>query len=240
MPVPLVLLPGMNCSPRLWDGVVRELLGVDRPDGHARQVVVPEVDRPTLGEQVESLLDHLPRRFAIGGLSLGAIVAMAVHRRAPERVAGLFLVATNAQPPIEAQRSAWAAQLDSLAGGSLATGPTGGAAPAPRRSATRAGPGRPDPGAGRRRRRGRLCGPSSSSSRPASTNDRGSPEPPFPAPSSRRRRTASARSNGISRSTTGRRIGASRRPGRSAPCGVVAPAPVGRGDVAAWLQRVDG
>ena len=60
MPVPLVLLPGMNCSPRLWDGVVRELLGVDRHDGHARQVVVPEVDRPTLGEQVESLLDHLP------------------------------------------------------------------------------------------------------------------------------------------------------------------------------------
>jgi len=117
MPVPLVLLPGMNCSPRLWDGVVRELLGVDRPDGHARQVVVPEVDRPTLGEQVESLLDHLPRRFAIGGLSLGAIVAMAVHRRAPERVAGLFLVATNARPPVDAQRSAWAAQLDSLEAG---------------------------------------------------------------------------------------------------------------------------
>ena len=35
MPVPLVQLPGMNCSPRLWDGVVRELLGVHRPDGHA-------------------------------------------------------------------------------------------------------------------------------------------------------------------------------------------------------------
>ena len=117
MPVPLVLLPGMNCSPRLWDGVVRELLGFDRPDGHARQVVVPEVDRPTLGEQVDSLLDHLPRRFAIGGLSLGAIVAMAVHRRAPERVAGLFLVATNARPPVDAQRSAWAAQLDSLEAG---------------------------------------------------------------------------------------------------------------------------
>src|SRR5829696_7667484 len=116
MPVPLVLLPGMNCSPRLWDGVVREL-GADGPGGRARPVVVPEVDRPTLGEQVESLLDRLPPRFAIGGLSLGAIVAMAVHRRAPDRVAGLFLVATNARPPTEVQRRAWAAQLDSLAAG---------------------------------------------------------------------------------------------------------------------------
>jgi pimeloyl-ACP methyl ester carboxylesterase len=116
MPVPLVLLPGMNCSPRLWDGV-RKDLGAGRSGGPARPVVVLEVDRPTLGEQVESLLDRLPRRFAIGGLSLGAIVAMAVHRRAPERVAGLFLVATNAQPPTEAQRAAWSAQLDSLAGG---------------------------------------------------------------------------------------------------------------------------
>ena len=116
MPVPLVLLPGMNCSPRLWDGVLRDL-GAGRSGGRVRPVVVLEVDRPTLDEQVESLLDRLPRRFGIGGLSLGAIVAMAVHRRAPERVAGLFLVATNAQPPTEAQRSAWAAQLDSLAGG---------------------------------------------------------------------------------------------------------------------------
>jgi pimeloyl-ACP methyl ester carboxylesterase len=116
MRVPLVLLPGMNCSPQLWDGVVREL-GADRWGGRARPVVVPELEWPTLGEQVESLLDRLPPRFALGGLSLGAIVAMAVHRRAPERVAGMLLVATNARPPTDDQRSAWAAQLDSLAGG---------------------------------------------------------------------------------------------------------------------------
>lgn len=119
MPVPLVLLPGMNCSPRLWDGVVGEL-NADRGGAPARPVVVPELDRPTLNEQVEALLNQLPRRFAIGGLSLGGIVAMAVHRRAADRVAGLFLVATNARPPTDAQRSAWAAQLDSLAAGASA------------------------------------------------------------------------------------------------------------------------
>jgi multiple sugar transport system permease protein len=37
---PLVLLPGMNCSPRLWDGV---LAGLDE-----REVVHGELDRPTL------------------------------------------------------------------------------------------------------------------------------------------------------------------------------------------------
>jgi pimeloyl-ACP methyl ester carboxylesterase len=115
-PVPLVLLPGMSCSPRLWDGVVQEMAAA-RPARHARPVVVPEVDRATMDDQVDSLLDHLPPRFALGGLSLGAIVAMAVHRRAPERVAGLFLVATNARPPTDAQRTAWSAQLHSLAAG---------------------------------------------------------------------------------------------------------------------------
>ncbi len=117
--MPLVLLPGMNCSPRLWDGVVREL-PVGRPNGRARRVVVPELDRPTLDDQVESLLGRLPQRFAIGGLSLGAIVAMAVHRRAPERVTGLLLIATNARPPTDAQRAAWGRQLADVAAGASA------------------------------------------------------------------------------------------------------------------------
>lgn len=116
MPVPLVLLPGMNCSPRLWDGVVQELRA-EQPDGSTRGVVLAALDRPSLDEQVKSLLDRLPRRFAIGGLSLGAIVAMAVHRQAPGRVAGLFLVATNSRAPTDTQRSMWGAQLARLAAG---------------------------------------------------------------------------------------------------------------------------
>jgi pimeloyl-ACP methyl ester carboxylesterase len=116
MPVPLVLLPGMNCSARLWNGVAGEL--VTRPaDGPAREVVVVPLERPTLDDQVEALLDGLPQRFAIGGVSLGAIVAMAVRRRAPERVAGLLLTATNARSPTDAQRSGWTAQLAALGAG---------------------------------------------------------------------------------------------------------------------------
>ncbi len=200
MPVPLVLLPGMNCSPRLWDGV-RKDLGAGRSGGPARPVVVLEVDRPTLGEQVESLLDRLPRRFAIGGLSLGAIVAMAVHRRAPERVAGLFLVATNAQPPTEAQRVGVGGAARFPGWRSLATGPPGGAAAAPHRARPGAGPGHPGPGAGRRRRRVDSAGPARAPVDPRrrTTGARRSNRSLHRRRG--RRRTASARSNGIARST---------------------------------------
>lgn len=116
MPVPLVLLPGMNCSRRLWDGVVSALRPgpVDRP---VREVLVLPLDRAHVDDQAEALLDRLPQRFAVGGLSLGAIVAMALHRRAPDRVAGLLVTATNARPPTDEQRAAWTTQLAALAAG---------------------------------------------------------------------------------------------------------------------------
>ena len=227
MPVPLVLLPGMNCSPRLWDGVLRDL-GAGRSGGRARPVVVPEIDRPTLGEQVESLLDRLPPRFAIGGLSLGAIVAMAVHRRAPERVAGLFLVATNAQPPTEAQRSAWAAQLDSLAGGASPRDLQEellplliGADPAPDLATRTLALADAVDGSTLRAQLELQLDPRRRTTGARRSNGslhrgRGSGGPPLPT------RTAQRDPR------TGRRIGASRRPGRSAPGGVVAPAPIGR------------
>jgi pimeloyl-ACP methyl ester carboxylesterase len=107
MPVPLVLLPGMNCGPGLWQDVRSAL-----PAG--REVLVAPLDQPSVDRQVEGLLDRLPARFALAGLSLGGIVAMAVHRLAPERMAGLFLVATSSRPPTEAQQMAWSEQLRQL------------------------------------------------------------------------------------------------------------------------------
>lgn len=104
---PLVLLPGMNCSARLWG-----------PAGAG--ALHPVLDRPTLDEQVDALLDALPARFALGGLSLGGIVAMALTRRAPERVAGLCLMATNARAPTPEQRAGWDAALTRLDDGAPA------------------------------------------------------------------------------------------------------------------------
>ena len=114
MRLPLVLLPGMNCGPGLWDDPVAELASA-QAEPPPREVVVARLDQPSMDGQVQALLDRLPARFALGGLSLGAIVAMAVHRLAPERVAGLFLVATNSRPPTVAQHAAWRAELARLA-----------------------------------------------------------------------------------------------------------------------------
>jgi pimeloyl-ACP methyl ester carboxylesterase len=109
---PLVLLPGMNCSPRLWDGVLADL---DGPE-----VVHGDLDRPTLDGCVDALLERLPDRFALAGLSMGGIVAMALVRRAPERVVRLALLSTNARGPTPSQRAAWAAQREALADGATA------------------------------------------------------------------------------------------------------------------------
>ena len=106
--VPLVLLAGMNCTADLWSGCGLE------------ESITPTLDEPTVDAQVEALLDTLPERFALAGLSLGAIVAMALCRKAPERVTGLCLMSTNAKAPTDAQRQGWLDWRDRLAAGETA------------------------------------------------------------------------------------------------------------------------
>lgn len=101
---PLVLLPGMGCSPALWS--LLDLGG---------QVLQPRLGEVDLDQQVDRLLDELPQRFVLGGLSLGAIIAMALVRRAPERVTQLVLLSTNPYGPTDGQRAGWLAQRELLA-----------------------------------------------------------------------------------------------------------------------------
>ena len=128
---PLVLLPGMNCSGRLWQPVLDEpaLAGVlghrddgARGDGRGDRVDVrrPALRGRSLDECVDRLLGELPERFALAGLSLGAVVALALVRRAPERLTRLALLAVNPRPPRPDQRKAWAAQRRALAEGGSA------------------------------------------------------------------------------------------------------------------------
>ena len=64
--------------------------------------------------QVARLLDELPSRFTLAGLSLGGIVAMALVRTAPERVSSLILLSTNPYGPTEDQLQSWRASRDDL------------------------------------------------------------------------------------------------------------------------------
>jgi pimeloyl-ACP methyl ester carboxylesterase len=105
---PLVLLPGMSCSDRLWAGLTPE------------EALTPRLTEPSLTAQVDRLLDELPPRFTLVGLSLGAVIAMAVTRTAPERVAGLVLMSTNPYAPTDQQLQAWRRERDRLSAGESA------------------------------------------------------------------------------------------------------------------------
>jgi len=95
----LVLLPGMGCSAALWSRLELGLVPL-----------APLLEEPSLDAEVDRLLSLLPDRFALAGLSLGAIVAMALVRRAPERVERLALMSTNPCAPTAAQHAGWAEQ----------------------------------------------------------------------------------------------------------------------------------
>ncbi len=105
---PLVLLPGLNCSPALWSAL------------DVGPATTPILTEPSLDGEVARLLDELPPRFALAGLSLGGIVAMALVRRAPERVTRLCLMSTTSRPPTSQQYAMWARQRAALAAGATA------------------------------------------------------------------------------------------------------------------------
>jgi pimeloyl-ACP methyl ester carboxylesterase len=107
----VVLLPGMNCSAELWSRLDW--------DGWP-PMITAKLTEATLDGQVNRLLDELPRRYAIVGLSLGGIVAMALTRTAPERISSLILLSTNPYPPTPAQRNEWRACRDALNAGRTA------------------------------------------------------------------------------------------------------------------------
>jgi len=89
MAEPLVFLPGLMCDARLFGPQIAEL-------SSEFSIMVSPVTRGERIEEIASgLLDELPARFALAGLSMGGIVAMELLRRAPDRVSRLALLDTS-------------------------------------------------------------------------------------------------------------------------------------------------
>jgi len=96
MAEPLVLLPGMMCDARLFGPQIAEL------SSDTAVMVAPITKGERIEEIASGLLDMLPARFALAGLSMGGIVAMELLRRAPDRISRIALMDTNplAETPI--------------------------------------------------------------------------------------------------------------------------------------------
>src|SRR6056297_638122 len=86
---PLVFLPGMMCDARVFGPQIAAL-----SRDHA-VTIAPVTEGERIEEIASGLLDMLPRKFALAGLSMGGIVAMEILRRAPERVSRIALMDTN-------------------------------------------------------------------------------------------------------------------------------------------------
>jgi pimeloyl-ACP methyl ester carboxylesterase len=88
----LALLPGLLCDPRLWEHQARYLADI------ADVWIADFTTQDSIAAMARSVLDAMPDRFALAGLSMGGYVALEVMRQAPKRVARLCLLDTSARP----------------------------------------------------------------------------------------------------------------------------------------------
>ena len=95
MALPIVLVPGLLCTARLYAEQIPTLwrLGPVTVADHTRDDSMAAIARRILADA--------PPRFALAGLSMGGYVAFEIVRQAPERVARLALLSTSARldPP---------------------------------------------------------------------------------------------------------------------------------------------
>ncbi len=109
--VPVVLVPGLNCSARLYADQVPALwrFGPVQVADHTRDERMDGI--------AARILAAAPPRFALVGLSMGGYIAFEIMRQAPERVAGLALLDTGARADTPEQSERRRRQIELAQGG---------------------------------------------------------------------------------------------------------------------------
>jgi pimeloyl-ACP methyl ester carboxylesterase len=92
--LPIVLVPGLNCSARLYAPQIPELWR------HGPVTVADHTRDDTMAAIARRILEAAPPRFAYVGLSMGGYIAFELMRQAPERVVKLALLDTSARADV--------------------------------------------------------------------------------------------------------------------------------------------
>lgn len=98
--LPLVLVPGLLCSARLFGPQVAVLWRF------GAVIVADHRQGETIGAVAAHILAEAPPRFTLAGLSYGGYLAFELLRQAPERIARLALLDTSARPDTPEQTAA--------------------------------------------------------------------------------------------------------------------------------------
>jgi pimeloyl-ACP methyl ester carboxylesterase len=115
-PLPLILIPGLLDSARLYENQLPQLwrLGPVMVADHTRD--------DSMGGIARRILAHAPPRFALAGLSMGGYVCFEILRQAAERVAKLALLDTSARADTPEASAMRRAQMALATGGRFAEG----------------------------------------------------------------------------------------------------------------------
>ncbi|WP_322514214.1 alpha/beta fold hydrolase [Rhodopseudomonas palustris] len=111
--LPIVLIPGLGGSPRIYAPVLPALwaFGPVTVANHIRDDNMPAIARRILAEA--------PPRFALAGHSMGGYIAFEIMRQAPERVARLALINTQARPDSDEAKERRTRQIAQAESGQL-------------------------------------------------------------------------------------------------------------------------
>ena len=90
--MPILLVPGLLSSPRIFAPIVPALWR------YGPVTVANHIRDDSMGAIARRILAEAPPRFALAGHSMGGYIAFEMFRQAPERIAKLALMNTQARP----------------------------------------------------------------------------------------------------------------------------------------------
>jgi pimeloyl-ACP methyl ester carboxylesterase len=105
----LVLIPGLAADAAMWQAQLGALASWDAvvTDVHMRHDSIPAMARALLAQHEGPLV--------LCGASMGGMIAMEATRQGPDRIAGLALLGTNAQPESDDMRALREAAIELFA-----------------------------------------------------------------------------------------------------------------------------